>query len=565
VSRAASRAASVRGWFLAFPELLRARGQVLAPPLLITALLIPTLIWIFKDQRVWPWDQSHYAEIALRIAQASEQGFVAWLAGFIDIPIVRAPLLSWLGSLTVPLEGPLGSVERALGLVNVFATATTLGLLYSTLRRLGASLANALAGVLVCAGSTMLLGLTHNFLVEPLQATGVAAMMRAAIEADRMSFLRLAACLIAAATVAMLAKVSSAGFVVPFVVYAAAARYLTRREPRQSVEPSDYFLALFAVLFASVATYWYVAHWPKIIAFAILATNSDIALHYGSSLPLIQKMEFWSRTLSLSVAPFYLVVPPTFILSIVAITGEALRLLRLKWREREPEIVKSGLLLAFCVLGTILAALVTYSSQLNQAGRFATPLIPLVAVLCGWSLSWFASTWLTAIALLVLATNTMVMNANMLGLTRFAGWSMKYLTTPPHRNAGQKKALMQAVRLACNHALPSRVVLVGVESPQLNANSASFYSLKRPQTRGKCAFTNLGYPPVTTLDAAIARLRQTRAKYFITFRNDLLPASGEGDWLNVVTKPIAEWVAGNPDFRRLSKPDDAIQVYRRLK
>ena len=265
-------------------------SRVTLIPIVISALLlIPSLIWIARDHRAWPWDQAYYGMLTLKIEHALHDGPIAWLWAFLEVPDSPcAPLaVAWLAQITQPLAGAFLGAERAFLLVNILAGAATLWLVFSTLRRLGADIWAATAGMTLCGGASSFIGLNHQFLVEGVQVTTVAAMIWVTGQAGRLSWLRLLAGIIGSVALAMAAKTTSAGFVAPFVVYAAVARFLTREEPRPPIRLADYGFAFGALALAAICLAWYALHWTLVIAHASdMATVGDIALLYGSNHPL---------------------------------------------------------------------------------------------------------------------------------------------------------------------------------------------------------------------------------------------------------------------------------------
>jgi hypothetical protein len=111
-------------------------------------------VWIFRDARVWPWDQAYYASLARQIRYVLHDGVPAWLSAFLSAPESRAPPLPWLAQVTLPLTRLLDDPERALLFANVVTGGVTLGLVYSVTRRLGSTLAVAITAVLACAGTS---------------------------------------------------------------------------------------------------------------------------------------------------------------------------------------------------------------------------------------------------------------------------------------------------------------------------------------------------------------------------------------------------------------------------
>src|SRR3712207_1471671 len=85
----------------------------------VAALLLPSVNWIFKEQIVWPWDQAWYAEVALQLARAAQEGPRCWLKAMLYAVSSKPPLLQWSGQAVTPFAGLLGSYERAFLLVNV--------------------------------------------------------------------------------------------------------------------------------------------------------------------------------------------------------------------------------------------------------------------------------------------------------------------------------------------------------------------------------------------------------------------------------------------------------------
>jgi hypothetical protein len=49
------------------PAFLKRNSDSVAVRFVIACLLLPSVIWIFRDQSVWPWDQAYYGEMTLKI------------------------------------------------------------------------------------------------------------------------------------------------------------------------------------------------------------------------------------------------------------------------------------------------------------------------------------------------------------------------------------------------------------------------------------------------------------------------------------------------------------------
>src|ERR1700692_1364353 len=80
---------------------------------LICLLLAPSLVWIFKDHQVWPWDQAWYGEVSVNLWFSLTHSLTDWARTMIDGLNSKPPGIVWLGQFFVPLR-ILGSVEDAL-------------------------------------------------------------------------------------------------------------------------------------------------------------------------------------------------------------------------------------------------------------------------------------------------------------------------------------------------------------------------------------------------------------------------------------------------------------------
>ncbi|HEX8168891.1 MAG TPA: hypothetical protein VF601_24270 [Beijerinckiaceae bacterium] len=526
----------------------------------IAALLFPSVIWIFKEQMVWPWDQAWYAEVALGLAHAAGEGPVAWLQAMLHLPSFKAPLLQWLAQASTGLAGMLGSYERSFLLLNVALNAATLALVFSAVLRLHGSLLAGLAAVLLCGGASLFIAMTHQFVVEPLQALTIAGLMRLSLEAGRLPTMRLTAATAIWVALAILAKTTSVGFIAPFLVYIVLVRLIESRGPVPAAGWRDRMLAGIAALTVVAAVTWYAVNWSNVLAHIRNATVSDVALHYGSIGTLGSKLRFWSTSLLHAVTPWPFLGYATALVVAAALGIGVVRTLRMPIPAWFSALAASGTLFALCLFGTVAAGLLSYASQINEETRFLTPMIPLIAVLVGWSLSTVRQEWLAAMAVVLFAGNTVAGHLHAHGAISLSPFNSPWLK-PYQVEPASVRRLEQAVRLSCDPKPPRRFTIVGVEKLDFNANSAAFFSEKQKGVLGyRCAYTSLGYAE-RDLDRAVKRLQEL-ADYFVTLPTGEIPDDPK-DFLNQVSKPMAEWIANSPDWERITDPAAPAQVFRR--
>jgi hypothetical protein len=535
--------------------------QLAATCLVAFLLLIPSIVWMFRDARVWPWDQAYYATLALQIRYALHEGALSWLSAFLSVPDSRAPLLPWIAQATMPLTRVLGDPERVLLFANVLTGGITLGLVYSATRRLGGTIAIALTAMLACAGTSDFIAFNHQFLTEAGQAMAVTGLAWVVLRANDAAWPRLAAGTLFWVTLAMLAKTTSVGYVLPFVLYIGIVCSASHRQ-RAAAELRDFFLLFGAVAFAGIAVAWYAMHWAGIVVhIAEATTTKDIVLLYGSERPLVAKLQFWSWALLQAVSPFPWLGGLLTIVSAWALATGTVRVAHGRFSHLLQRAIASRLLFALCLTGTIMAGLFVYSRMIAEDVRYLAPMVSLVVLLFAWSLVTLHSRWVTAAAAVLLAGNWVATHAMAQGFVSRPDEALWYLQ-PVKRETAAVARMERAVREGCDKNNRGRVNVIGADLPDFSAQSAAFYAEKMRRAVGyRCHFTSLGYIERDP-QRAIKRLYELDAEFFVTLPVDELPAAGT-DPFDRVSRSVAEWIATSPDFERLTPVGDVLSVYRR--
>jgi hypothetical protein len=520
-------------------------------------LLLPSLVWNFRDVHVWPWDHAYYAEVSLKIAYAMREGPLAWFSALLAVPDSRAPLLPWLAQAAMPFADVVGRPEPALLLTNVAAGAITLWLVFSATRRMGGSRAIGLLAMLACASASDTIAFNQQFLVECVQAMSVAGLAWIALSTNRLSLPRLAAGMIFWTTLALLAKTTSVGYVAPFLSYACIVRAASIGSGRAAA-PRDVLLLIGAVAVAGMGAVWYALHWSSVLSHVKEATSGDIALIYGSHGPLLAKAQFWLWAIEQGLAPFQWVAE--LLLGIIAV-ALAIGLLRLPWSRPLrvlPAAIECCLLFALCLAGTILAVMFACSLSIVEDMRFLAPLVPLVVLLLSWSLLIIRRRWFGTSLALLLAANWLVTHAMTQGMIPMPQFALGYLH-PVANDDRSVERLARAVWEGCDRNNATRVNVIGAEYPDFNTISAAFYAEKMRRTAGyRCGYTSLGYAQSNVNDA-VRRLSELDPEFIITLpRAELID-----DVFNHLSGPVADWLASSPDFARVTPEGDTLVIYRR--
>lgn len=126
-----------------------------------------------------------------------------------------------------------------------------------------------------------------------------------------------------------------------------------------------------------------------------------------------------------------------------------------------------------------------------------------------------------------------------------------------------KQSLTTLVDATCSKEEKERYNIIGLELPELNANSAEYFSAKQLLKQNfRCYYTSLGY---AEKDPAKAwqRLLDLNINYFVTLQPSL--NSKPADPFNQVTLPILDRVQKSAKFKLQSSIDDkSVLLYKQV-
>jgi 4-amino-4-deoxy-L-arabinose transferase-like glycosyltransferase len=469
----------------------------------------------------------------------------------------RPPLIAWAGQFFLPLRHLTGGFESAMLVLNIVAASGTLALVYVTTRRLGASVLAGLVAIAVCGSSQLFIALTHQYLVEMLQCFAAACMIFVAWRAEKRSVGRVLSLTLAAVALSFLSKASSAPFVLPVLAYIAVALFVTQRRPKPQTSASDLILLIAAVALTGGTCAWYFINLEPTVRHFIEATSGDVALNYGSAVHIATKLKYWTTTLGLALSPFFLVSICIAGAIVLAIAKAMIPLRKIPFGDWAVFSVESGLLFALALAGTVCLTLLGYSLQINESSNYILPVIPMVAVLLGWSLSLLQSRALSAVFLLALGCDAALAHGYSFGTD-----PLRITPTPwlwqIQVDTSDKSLLTAAVDSTCQAGIAN---IVGVDYIRFNAVSANFYAEKKSYTTGyRCYYGNLGYLE-KDIQHALEKITATLPPYILTVapEKQLLPP----DFLNVVSKPVAEFVARDPHYALTPNSGEYLLIYER--
>jgi hypothetical protein len=524
-------------------------------------LIFPSLIWGWRDRHLWLWDQAWYGEVAADLAFRLGHDHKAWLAGMREFMPSKPPLLPWIGQLFTPLGLILGDMDFALLLVNLIAQAVTVAFVWRIAREAARNRPLiAVAAALFVASAPLFVGMSHQFLTEPLQTTIVAGSFFLAWAAPRIDSNRLVLCLLMAVVAGAAVKTTTpayAGLAWSWIVWELRGRLL-RNARWPALTAVDALLGTAVVVVAYFTLAWYVRNLPDVLGHIADATTSDVADAYGHRGAFIEKFLFWSRAQATSFS-----LQPILLIAAAWLIGVAF-VVRFVWRSEASAFEPAGRLATLALLAFlhIVAFTSLLAAQVNEDTRFLAPLLPCCAILLTWGLAQVRSAALGAVAAGVVAlvafTQFAMVHLEAHGLIARRTQSAWLLPVSVTRD---QEVADDLVRDTCPADYKWHSVVVGPERPTLNANSLAYVSAERSLSAGyRCYYWSLGYAE-KDVERALRRIDDLGARYVILPQ----PANIEDDpnFLNQALKGVEERIRLGNRFTALPGMYSGYKIYRR--
>jgi hypothetical protein len=498
-------------------------------PLLLIGLLAPSLIWIAEDRAVWLWDQAWYGEVSVDLWFWMGRSFRHWVEELAGGMSMKPPGVVWLGQLFVPLGRIFGSVEISL-LVSILATQfVLLAILYRIGRRLcPASRLGAVAGVTLAAGASVFAWVSHQLLVEPLQAAAVAWVYYVAAEAPRWPRPRVVVELALAMVVGVVAKADTPLYCLLPALYAAALicrQRPSRAEFRAAWKSRAFRLQARLLPVVGGATgLWYYENLRGMLQHVRDASFGAVALDYGHRAPWPRKFVEWS---GLSIESF--LSPYLGWVFLAVLVGAGFWGMRSLRQRRETRRIEPVAILAALQIPLVLSVLAT---TIIVEPRFLYALLPAVVIVFVQLCAFLPARLLVAV-LVACGAQWAVVNAESLAITGRITHQFQWLSTPEF-DGSHYDDLTRVVRLTSD--ADGRYNIAAVESVWMNANSAAFFAAKnRLRTGVRSYYTSLGYAESDS-GKAMRRILGYRTRYVITLAEPF--QTGLPAFLNVVSLPV---------------------------
>jgi len=542
---------------------LKNNKTVLVYIFLLTTIF-PSLIWISLDDRVFPWDQAWYGQVSVELFYKLVHSRHEWRDAMLSAFGIKAPGIAWLGQFFVPIGQLIGSIDTGLLLSIVTTQFIVLLLIYHIILKLTNSRLVSIICCLLASSSPLSVGLTHQYFVEPLQTLSIAWITLIMVFAPQWEIKRIIPHLISAVSLAMIAKITSplysfgAIFVVLYHVY-------KKKNINQSliqVNPQNLLskikpLYITTFLLLSGFLLWYSKNLQSILSFSIQSSSGEVSLLYGEKAGFLPRMQYW---LSAFQKNFFMPICLIFIVALLfyVVIKKILKI------QRNPKSLKLSYF-DICVIVSlveIFSVLTIFSLNVNQENRYLLPILPYLAIVLSWILKNVNQKIIVVFVGCLLTCQLVVVQCQSFAFTPLNPDLSYWLYSINTRNK-DKQSLTALVDATCSKEEKERYNIIGVELPELNANSAEYFSAKQLLKQNfRCYYTSLGYAEKDP-EKAWQRLLDLNINYFVTLQPSLnfKPA----DPFNQVNLPILDKIQKSPKFKLQSFIDDqSVLLYKRV-
>jgi len=513
-----------------------------APYLISFILITPSLLWVFIDNRVWPWDQAWYGEVSVDLYyKFLNNSFFEWTKSMGSAFGIKAPAIAWFGQFFVPLSTIVGTIDRALMIQIIFIQFLSLVFIYRIVLLLtDKNKKLALLGTVIMASAPLFIGMGHQYFVESLQLFAVIFFIFIIINIGVWNKYNSIIAIFIVFAYAMLVKITSPLYLLLMMILGLFyfMRIIRKNSAKEYFKKkTSIFLYLIGISFLFAVFSWYVINWDNIYQFMKLASSGSAAELYGTKSDFLTKFRLWLVFFQKS---FFI---STIAYMIYCLLGFFLFQCILKFKQ--VMTVKNSIVVFLVSLGSIFLVLIFFSFQINEETRYLLPILPYIVIAICLILNKMKNNFLIIFFLLIFFLQYFLVNSVALGIIKntpqgISSWVMK-----KNSSKDDLKNIKALVKKTCVKESEFKINIVGVEFPWLNANSVSYYAMQdKLKTHIICYYTSLGYAE-NNVENAWRRFKSINPPFFIISDNEV---TKNLEAFNGVSSRIIEKIKVDPDF-----------------
>jgi hypothetical protein len=508
----------------------------------------PSYIWIFKDSRIWPWDQAWYASNSLVLADHLRKfDLLAWLSQMFLTTPTKPPLLPWINQIPFLLTDKL-NVEAFLLLINPIAMTISSILITVIISKESKSRLAGLASGILLTTSLVAVGVSHQLLVEPLQVAILIASILVIQEVftkrvlDDQALVKL----MILANLNLLIKLNSVVCLLPILVLLFFRIFkksikIKLSKPKNLIRLKSTW---FVIMLSTLTIFWFIKNLPYVLHHAYLATKGLST--YSTNTSGLDSLIYWIKSIRLDSSLILLMYTSCLVFaSLIYFMKRYAQRDQISTLSRNPisfaQII--GLLVAFNFMLLVLAD--------NSDIRFELNLISIMCLAIGIYLSKWNRTILFSLVIIIfclgMSTQLKLIEPTYIQKTQ---WDL-----PIKNNNQEVNEVSDTLNQICTTKDKPTKVFIVVELPYLNPTSWNYYEAKRRfgnTESGQCIIYGNDYAE-NNLEEALAKIQAFNPDFllapteFLLFSSDL---PNKIDLNQVSTEVVTELVTKQEFFKK---------------
>ena len=547
-------------------ESTRANGMMRYKDTLIAALfcavlMLPAVVWLSLNSRVWPWDSAEYGSLSIDLWRTLWDNPKLWPWMFFHAVGIKAPGMIWLAQIFIPLRHFFGGVDGVFFFMIVISQWCCLILNWIILRKITGQTLLAYTMTLFLASLPYFANMSHFVLMEPMQLASIFIFWLIAVYARDLTALGIMGLLLWASGLALGFKISAPIYCFVPGLYSLCMIGIKLRERQWGLSLKNGVLALSGLGYLAVVAMWYVLNLEKISGLVSDAALGEAAIQWGYRGTFIGKFVYWIRLLvlscmGLSAWPYQLVAA----IFIVLLTYSLFRR-----RKQSNGLALNGNVMILCLLSAVqvFCTLCFLSFITATTIRFIIAILPSIMVflgvlLCGMSKRWgkqivFASSGCLYVVTSLLSFGFVVPGTSSVRSSMIAPDSSR-------ARLDQVEHLVEMVNVPEYHGVYH---LCGVDFDWLSGSTLNYYAAKQSLDTGvRCYFGRLGSIFNPTLTGAWARVHGELGYYIVANRRIM---NERADLYGDICRQIRGRIDHDPRFE-LQKDDalPSIDLYRNI-
>ena len=445
-------------------------------PTTLVLLWVPSIIWIFRDKKIWAWDQSWFGSSSLNLSHTLlNLDFRGWLTTMINTTPAKPPLLPWSAQFLGLLEPIFRADQRVLLFINIVFVGLICYFSYKLIENITNSLVAAFSVAVLLSGSKLFVGLSHQFLAETAQCFAIVYFIHSLVSvrkkgedskfSSRISF-------VLSVNFILLSKANTLLLISPFLVFVPIRNLI-----KISLYVKEFknetalikFKAMSALMLSSLTILWYAFNYQQVANHFYLATKGLET--YATGVTGLNQVGYWIRALLFNDSKIVFI----FLITTAAMVIHFAKTLYTQNHKDKFSSKKffqwetNGYLLTLSA-ATILNFVLVVAGN-NSDPRFLTTLILFISLLTASIMSRCSKIATNVLAVMILSVACLTQLASLsVSGSNATAWYFEPMAS------GEKNLELRGVfDEVCGFESETKKVYINVELPDVNANTFTFY------------------------------------------------------------------------------------------